>query len=92
LRSHGLIVPDRVFGLAWSGAMTQPRLLGLIERLPDGLNEIYLHPANADAYWGSAHGYRYREELDALLDPRVALAARNPSIRLGGFADFPARR
>ncbi len=91
-RAAGLTVPDQVFGLKWSGAMTRERVLGLIARLPDGLSEIYLHPATSDSFAGSTKGYRYREELDALLDGDIAAAARAPSIRLGGFADFPPRR
>ena len=44
------------------------RLAGLIEHLPEGLSEIYLHPATGP-YPGSAPGYRYAEELAALTDP-----------------------
>ncbi|HWA69323.1 MAG TPA: hopanoid biosynthesis-associated protein HpnK [Rhizomicrobium sp.] len=83
----GIAAPDAVFGLAWSGAMTAERLRGLIENLPPGLSEIYMHPATG-AYPGSAPGYQYAAELAALTDLRLPalLAARN--IRLGGFADF----
>ena len=87
LRALGIRVPDSVFGLAWSGAMTPPRLLGLIDNLPDGLSEIYLHPASA-AYRGSAPGYRYADELAALVSPRVVEASRNSGVMRGGFADF----
>ncbi len=92
LRGAGLTVPDQVFGLKWSGAMTRERLSSLLANLPDGLSEIYLHPATNGGFEGAAAGYRYREELDALLDPAVAAAARAPEIRLGGFGDFPLRR
>jgi hopanoid biosynthesis associated protein HpnK len=84
----GIASPDAVFGLAWSGAMTAPRLKGIMENLPDGLSEIYLHPATGP-YPGAAPGYRYHEEYAALLDPAIAAAARAPGIRLGGFCDFP---
>jgi chitin disaccharide deacetylase len=86
-RAAGLRVPDQVFGLAWSGAMTPARVLGLIENLPDGLTELYLHPATGP-YAGSAPGYRYAEELAALLAPRTVEASRNSAIAKGGFADF----
>jgi chitin disaccharide deacetylase len=83
----GIASPDAVFGLAWSGAMTPARIAGLIEHLPDGLSEIYAHPATR-AYPGSAPGYQYQAELAALTAPGLAgrLAAHN--IRLGGFGDF----
>ena len=86
----GIGSPAQVFGLAWSGAMTAPRLRGLIENLPDGLSEIYLHPATGD-YPGSAPGYAYAAERAALLDEGVIAAARVPDIRLGGFCDFPVQ-
>jgi len=84
----GIATPDAVFGLAWSGAMTAPRLKGILEHLPEGLSEIYLHPATG-AYPGSAPGYAYAEERAALLDPAVIAATQGADIRLGGFSDFP---
>jgi hopanoid biosynthesis associated protein HpnK len=87
LRAAGMRVPDQVFGLAWSGAMTPARVIGLIENLPDGLSEIYLHPATGP-YKGSAPGYAYTDELAALVAPRAVAAFRNSAIAKGGFADF----
>ncbi len=87
LRAAGIRVPDQVFGLAWSGRMTARRVLGLIENLPQGLTELYLHPATGP-YPGSAPGYRYTDELAALTAPRVVQAFRNSGIAKGGFADF----
>ncbi len=84
----GIAVPDHVFGLAWSGAMTSARLRGLIDHLPDGLNEIYLHPATSDTYAGHAPGYACRAELDALLDPAARDAATRRGAVLGTFRDF----
>jgi chitin disaccharide deacetylase len=85
-RQAGLKTPDAVFGLAWSGAMTTMRLLGLLQHLPEGRSEIYLHPATADDFAGHAPGYRYGEELAALTAPDVIAAARD--LRLGGYAEF----
>jgi hypothetical protein len=87
LAAAGLATPDRVFGLRWSGQMTRARLAALIQHLPEGLSEIYLHPATG-SYPGSAPGYRYRDELEALTAPEVIAAARDPSVRLGGYGDF----
>lgn len=89
-RRAGMTAPDQVFGLAWSGAMTPRRLKGLIENLPDGLTEIYLHPATG-AYPGSAPGYGYAEELKALTDPDMSALIGLRHIRLGGFCDFPVQ-
>jgi hopanoid biosynthesis associated protein HpnK len=90
-RAAGLLAPDRVFGLRWSGRMTTDRLSGLIRNLPDGLNEIYLHPATGE-FAGAAPDYRYRQELDALMAPDIVAARRNSSLRLGGFGDFLDRK
>jgi chitin disaccharide deacetylase len=87
VRDSGLHSTDRVFGLEWSGQMTKDRLLKLIRILPEGLSEIYLHPAT-DTYPGSAPGYRYCDELDALIDSEVRAACGFSSIKRGGFSDF----
>jgi hopanoid biosynthesis associated protein HpnK len=84
----GIAAPDQVFGLAWSGAMNATRLAGLLTHLPDGLSEIYMHPATGE-YPGSAPGYEYRAEMAALTDPRMAALIQAGDIRLGGFGDFP---
>lgn len=87
LRSKGILAPERSFGTRWSGRMTQRRLAGLIRHLPEGISEIYLHPATR-SYGAGAAGYRYREELDALIDADTRAACRSGAVRLGGFADF----
>jgi len=89
VRAAGLIAADQVFGLQWSGQMTTERLSGLIRCLPEGLSEIYLHPATGH-YAGSAPDYRYREELTALLSPQAIAACRDAAVQLGGFHDSAA--
>jgi hopanoid biosynthesis associated protein HpnK len=69
LTRAGVATPDQVFGLTWSGAMTASRLAGLIAHLPEGVTEIYTHPATASGFAGAASGYRYGEELAALTSP-----------------------
>jgi hopanoid biosynthesis associated protein HpnK len=88
IRRQGLVAPERVFGLTWSGAMTEPRVAGLLRNLPDGLTEIYCHPATADSFVGAAPGYRYADELAALTAPRVKKLLGAKCVRSGGFADF----
>jgi hopanoid biosynthesis associated protein HpnK len=86
----GITAPDQVFGLAWSGAMTPDRLTGLIQHLPDGLSEIYMHPATGN-YPGCAPGYLYARELAALTDPDLPALLAAQDIHLGGFGDFPVQ-
>jgi len=80
----GLSAPARVVGLKWSGALTAERLLEALPRLPEGVTELYFHPATDDDVPGGAPGYRYRAELAALTDPRV-LDALSGTPR-GGYA------
>jgi hopanoid biosynthesis associated protein HpnK len=83
-----LTTPRQVFGVAWSGAMTESRLAAILRGLPDGLTEVYVHPATADDFPGAAAASRYTEELAALLSTHVAGLLRGAAVATGGFADF----
>lgn len=91
-RRSGVKTPEAVFGLRWSGSMTAERLRLLLESLPCGFFEIYLHPATRDVFPGHAPGYRYVEELGALIDPANAEALRRSGRRLCGYQDAVAAR
>lgn len=90
LRRAGLFVNDNVFGLAWSGGMVEERLLRLIPHLPDGVSEIYLHPAAEEtpALVMAMPGYRHQEELAALLSPSVKRRIAEFGIRLTSYSDL----
>jgi chitin disaccharide deacetylase len=88
VRSRSLSAADQVFGLAWSGAMTEQRVAGLLRHLPIGVTEIYFHPATSCAFAGAANGYRYTDELAALTAPAVKDLLRATGAKSGGFADF----
>ena len=47
-----------------------------------------MHPATSDGFAGHAPGYRYADELAALMAPSVIAAARRPDVALGGYSDF----
>ena len=55
LRSAGIIHNDHIFGIAASGAMDEAKLLQVIGRLPQGVTEIYLHPAMAQPARAGRH-------------------------------------
>jgi hopanoid biosynthesis associated protein HpnK len=86
-RRRRLTIPDHVFGLRWSGAMHTDRLAGILRRLPPGLVEIYLHPATGGGFEGAAPGYRYADELAALVDPACVAAVSAGRHATGGYAD-----
>ena len=87
-RAHrrGVTTPASVFGVAWSGAMTRTRIEGLLRHLPDGVSEIYAHPATTDRFAGATGGHA--DELAALISPDVAALVRNRRLATGGYADF----
>ncbi len=67
--------------------MTQSRLRGLIAHLPEGVTEIYTHPATSSGFAGAAPGYRYQEELAALTSPDLRRQIAEAGVASGGFAD-----
>ncbi|MBI3514889.1 MAG: hopanoid biosynthesis-associated protein HpnK [Proteobacteria bacterium] len=85
---------DQLFGLAWSGAVTEPRVLGLLEHLPAGVSELYCHPAIARdaALEAEMPGYRHVEEFAALVSPAVRARVDALGIALIGFADLAETR
>jgi hypothetical protein len=87
-RRAGMLVNDAVVGLAWSGAFDAARMRRAMAGLRDGLVEIYCHPASEDGFPGAASGYRYRDELGALLDAGVRSALVESGAVAGRFADF----
>ena len=88
VRSAGLAATDCVFGLSWSGGMTQERIAGILRNLPDGRTEIYTHPATAACHEGAARGYLYAKELAALVSPRCRRALQESGASLGGYCDL----
>jgi chitin disaccharide deacetylase len=92
LRRAGLAINDYVFGIGWSGAMVEERVLGLLPYLPAGLSELYFHPAaeRSDALAAAMPGYRNLEELAALQSPRVRQRIAELGIRLVSYGDLTA--
>ncbi len=92
IRRAGMAANDAVFGLAWTGAMTEARMLRLIPRLPSGVSELYFHPAaGRDATLDVLMPeYRHEEELAALLSPAVAAALDAAGIARIGYGDLAA--
>lgn len=63
-RRAGLLANDHLFGVEWTGAMSEARVLGLLDALPGGLSELYFHPRRAPEPGG-------RAELEALTSRAV---------------------
>jgi hopanoid biosynthesis associated protein HpnK len=71
----GLAATDHCFGLAWTGHMTADRVRCLLAEMPEGVSEIYFHPATTrDATLRRLMAdYEHEAELATLLD-RTMLA------------------
>jgi hopanoid biosynthesis associated protein HpnK len=89
LRRASMPHNDRLFGVAASGAMDEGKLLTILARLPQGVSEIYLHPAveSGAAIAASMSTYRHADELAALLSPKVRAAIATGGFGHGGYAD-----
>ncbi len=84
LRAANIRTNDAVFGLNATGRMNEEEVLAILDRLPDGLSELYLHPAAEDA------AYARVEELEVLISPTVREAVTSKGIELTRYGDEPA--
>jgi chitin disaccharide deacetylase len=88
LRMARVFHNDHLFGIAGSGGMNETRLVDVLQRLPPGVSEVYLHPAteSGGAIAASMSEYRHAEEFATLMSPRVRAALDAVGIR-GGYQD-----
>lgn len=68
---RGLRAPDVMLGHSWSGHFTPARLRAVLPLVPQGVTELYFHPAARDGFGRGGTGYRHKAELAALTDPAV---------------------
>lgn len=92
LRRAGIAVNDRLLGLRWTGAMTEPRMLRLLQALPPGTSELYCHPATVQtpALARTMPDYRPADELAALLSPAVRQLIERGGIDLVSYSALAA--
>lgn len=87
LRRAGVRCNDHVFGIRHSGGMDERTVLALLQRLPAGLSELYLHPATHGELTVGMRGYRHADELAALLSPDVRQAIAERCQLCHGYGD-----
>lgn len=87
LKRLGISHSDEVKGLLNSGRMTEEYLLKVLERLEDGVTEIYFHPGcKPDPELSSwMPDYLHEEELGALTSRTVRVVMENRGIRLVNY-------
>jgi hopanoid biosynthesis associated protein HpnK len=81
LREGGILTNDRVFGIAWSGRMTEERVVRLLPEIPEGVSEIYFHPTTE----GDA------AELAALTSGTVRAEIDRCGFEMTSFGELAAR-
>jgi hopanoid biosynthesis associated protein HpnK len=93
LRAAGIETNDWLLGLGDTGHMRVERLRGYLAHLPDGISELYFHPAverwAGHGAWPS--GYESRGEFEALTDPDVMALTRGSGIEPVCFARLGER-
>jgi hypothetical protein len=92
-RRAGMATNDHAFGIAWSGHMTAAKLRRLSAHLPDGVSEIYSHPASRRdaALTALMPNYEHEAEFAALLDPAVLAAFAAAGVTMTSFSEVAAR-
>lgn len=83
----GVAYNDHVFGLRHSGGMDEAVMLDILRQLPEGLSEVYLHPASHGHITDSMAEYRHADELAALLSPNVRKVITERYQLCNGFSD-----
>jgi predicted glycoside hydrolase/deacetylase ChbG (UPF0249 family) len=96
-RQEGLVFPAATAGFEQSGRMGKARLALAIDRLgrsQAGSAEIIVHPGEAHDPDRAryAWGYRWEEELEALVDGEARAHVERAGLRLGTFADLARDR
>ena len=90
LRAAGLDFTEQVFGLHDSGHMTLATLIRILAHLPDGVWELYCHPATGrwQAIDPLAADYDFEAEYSALVHPRTRRTLEKFSIGLCSFGEL----
>ncbi|MBP2645545.1 MAG: YdjC family protein [Firmicutes bacterium] len=73
-RRKGLKAPDHFFGMLAGGHMEEKYLLAILDKLPDGVSEIMMHPGGDDAALRAAYTHwdlSWQAELKAVQSSTV---------------------
>jgi len=86
VRRAGMVANDQVLGLGWTGHMTASRVRLLLERLPEGVTEMYFHPAVSrdEVLRRLMPDYEQAAEFAALMECRVGAGVE--LVRFGNVA------
>jgi len=90
LRRAGVRCNDYIFGMSDTGELTADLLLRFLPRLPNGVTEIFFHPATrrCPEIDRTMPAYRHEEEFAALTDPRIVEAFAELELERIAFSDI----
>jgi hopanoid biosynthesis associated protein HpnK len=90
LRRSKMLFNDFIFGIRDTGRMNNDCLKRIIYALPEGVSEIFLHPATKlyNKIEPETAGFQFEEEFNALIDPLVRDAITRTGVKLISFSDL----
>ncbi len=90
-QAHGILSPQRFWGVANTGRLTRDSVLATIRSIPEGVSEFMCHPGQYDQELERSETRlkSTREtELQALTDPAVRTAVETRGIKLISYRDL----
>ncbi len=90
LRRENFRTVDRAVGVLDPGHLREEFLAPYLRRLPEGLTEVFFHPADRppEPLVKMQHGYEHAAELQALCSPRLRQLINDSGIRLTNFREL----
>jgi hopanoid biosynthesis associated protein HpnK len=90
LKREGIKYNNWIMGLAATGQVDEGTLLRFVDTLPEGVIEVYCHPATRGpgAVANQLSGYGNEGEFTALVSQKVRQRLVEKSLRIGGFSDI----
>jgi hopanoid biosynthesis associated protein HpnK len=91
LRRARIATNDFVFGMNDTGHMTRERVLSFLPHLPQGVSELYFHPAvSRSPRVDGMDDYEFANEYQALIDDAVIRALETSDIRQTHYGQLVA--
>jgi hopanoid biosynthesis associated protein HpnK len=90
LRQEGFRTVDRAVGVLDPGHLTEQFLAPYLRRLPDGLTEVFFHPADhpTEPLLQMQRGYEHAAELQALCSPQLRQLITDSAVHLTNFREL----
>lgn len=89
--AHGMTLPAHFWGIAATGRLNVSAILAMIQRMPEGTNELMCHPGHYDSELERSRTRLKREretELQALTHPAVREALKTEQVQLISFREM----